>query len=186
MKKTILSCLILLLVGGCVKETPVRRKPDAEIPEVKELMTLPEHPTEEDGIFIVANGSVINEELWDTFLGKTRNGEMAELTIACYTIEGDVIYELIRYDGTGYSLFYDNSRDRFGVFSERSERRSYLYDFEYLSEEKMTDGTAVFRNRYAYLSDTVYENKEELKTVLDAGKETDLLLVFGFSFLKTE
>ncbi len=61
MKKTILCCLILLLVSGCVEEAPYRRKPDAEIPEVDETMALTDHPIEEDRIFVVTNDTFINE-----------------------------------------------------------------------------------------------------------------------------
>ena len=62
MKKTILGCLILLLVSGCMEEAPYRRKPDAEIPKVDETMALVNHPTEGDGIFILANDPFIDEE----------------------------------------------------------------------------------------------------------------------------
>ena len=63
MKKTILGCLILLLVSGCVEEAPYRRKPDVEIPEVDETMALPCHPAEDDGIFIAVNGPAVSEAL---------------------------------------------------------------------------------------------------------------------------
>ncbi len=189
MKKAILFCLILLSISGCVQKTPLREKADAEIPEVKELMALPDHPGEDDEIFVVANDDARHEELWKEFLEKTGKGEYADLIVACYTIEGDVIYEMIRYDGTGYAMFYDNSRDRFGTFSERCERKQYIYDLDYLSEEEIDDRTATFRNHYGFLSDTIYENQEELKAAFEEmrqGKEIDLLFVFGDSHLYSE
>ena len=184
MKKAFLICLILLMAAGCQKEEETKRKPDAEIPEVKELMTLPDHPSEEDEIFIVANGGVYNEDLWKEFLEKTKAGEESELIIACYTIEGDVIYELVEYDGTAYTMYYDNSRDSFGVFSEIVEKRKYIYDLDYLSEEEINDTVATFRNHSGFLSDTFYGNQEELRDAFEKmrqGVDIDLVFLFGDS-----
>ena len=184
MKKAFLICAIVLTVAGCRKEEEPRRKPDAEIPEVKELMTLPDHPSEEDDIFIVANGGIYNENLWKEFLEKTGNGEESRLIIACYTIEGDVIYKLIEYDKTLYTMYCDNSRDSFGVFSEIVDTGKYIYDLDYLSEEEIDGTVATFRNHYGFLSDTFYENREELRDAFEKmrqGEETGLIFIFGDS-----
>lgn len=188
MKKAFICFLILSLICGCDQKNKTETT-DVEIPELQELMSLPDHPSEKDEIFIVANDGTRNERLWREFLEKTGKGEASDLIIACYTIEGDVIYEMIRYDGETYAIFYDNSRDRFGIFQERYEERKYIYDLDYLSEEEINDGLATFRHHYGFLSDTRYENETELQeafTKMAQGEEADLLLLFGDSHRYSE
>ncbi|MBQ6477821.1 MAG: DUF4362 domain-containing protein [Erysipelotrichaceae bacterium] len=189
MKKTVTICLILFMICGCQQEQNTKRKPDAEIPEIKELMTLPDHPSEEDAVFIVANNGIYNENLWNDFLEKTKDGIETSLIIALYTIEGDVIYERVEYNGTDYTIYCDNSRDSFGIFTEIVEERKYIYDLDFLSKEEINGTTATFRNHYGFLSNTFYMNQDELLADFEKrkqGEDVDLVPVFGDSRLSAE
>ena len=185
MKKVLIIALTLLVLNGCQKDKIREEVPSEEtvIPEVEQLQKLPDHPRPEDEIFIITNGETWNEDLWRQFREKTKKQEAAELTIARYTIEGEVIYELLRYDGESYVLYYDNSRDSFaGSLQQDPVSRAYIYELDYITMEEINDTKKPFRNHFAFLSDTFYESEEDMMeafTKLREGEDIDLVDVFS-------
>ncbi len=185
MKKVLVILLILSVLSGCRNEKVKEeiKGEETPIPEVKQLQKLPDHPKEEDGIFIITNGETYNEDLWNAFREKTEKQENGELIIARYTIEGDVIYELLKYDGEKFTLYYDNSRDSFaGTLSVDPATRKHLYELDYVTLEEMNDTQKPFRNHFAFLSDTLYESEEEVNgafSKLREGENIDLVDVFS-------
>ena len=184
MKKELIVALLLLTVSGCQSEEKKEETPKiaSSIPEVKRLEELPDYPEAEDAIFIITNGETYNEDLWKKFKENTEEQESAELIIARYTIEGDVIYELLRYDGERYTLYYDNSRDSYAGILPDPLSRKYIYELDYITMEETGDVQKPFRNHFAFLSDTFYEGEEEVKEAFERmreGEQIDLVDVFS-------
>ncbi len=182
MKKWIILFLIAVLcLGGCKKEEPKEEIADKKDPHAY-LASLKDKPSKEDDVFIVANDGTYNEELLDAFLEKCEKKEDCDLVIARYTIEGDVIYELLGYDGERYTLYYDNSRDSYAGTLPDPLSRKYLYELDYITMEEMGDAQKPFRNHFAFLSDTFYEGEEEVKEAFERmreGEQIDLVDVFS-------
>ena len=184
MKKILVILLILSVLGGCrIKEVKEKTKDEGmPIPEVKELQKLPDHPKEEDEIFIITNSETINEDLWNAFREKAERQEEAQLIIARYTIEGEVIYELLRYDGEGYTLYYDTSRDSYAGSQPDPVSRTYICELDYITMEEVNNEEKPFRNHYAFLTNDFYQSKEDLMEAfmkLREGQGIDLVDVFS-------
>ena len=184
MRRILIISLLLLAASGCQREEKKEETPriESSIPEVKRLEELPDHPEPVDAVFIITNGETYNEDLWKEFKENTEEQESAELVIARYTIEGDVIYELLRYDGEGYTLYYDNSRDSYAGPLPDPLSRKYIYELDYITMEEMGDAQKPFRNHFAFLSDTFYEGEEEVKEAFERmreGEQIDLVDVFS-------
>ncbi len=175
--------LILLLLCGCAKQEEAKPEETGEDPIPAYFLSLPEHPSDEDEIFVCANDGLHKEELWDDFMDEVADQRDCDITIGRYTIEGDVIYELLVHDGNGFVLYTDSSRDRFGNFEEiTSENRKYLYDLAYLTIEEINDTKKPFVNRYVFMSDEDLKDEEEVKAYLDevsAGKESDMVMIWA-------
>ena len=103
--------------------------------------------------------------------------------IARYTIEGDVIYELLVYTGT-YSLYTDNSRDAYKGSDIKDETRKYLYEYSYQKEEEYGDGKGTEESRFLFMSDKDLQSIEEVESELEKmmnNQENDLVIVFSDS-----
>ena len=185
--KYIRMLIVLFLLCGCTQAAEEEAEPEEEGTVESYLLSLPEKPSEEDGIFVCANDGLHYEEIWDEFLEKTENEEVCEVTVGRYTIEGDVIYELLVHDGERFILYTDNSRDQFGK-SEGigSESRSFLYDMAYVTNEKSGDQIRSYMNRFAFLSDEDLKDEEEVMAFLDEhreGKDDDMVTVWTIQYL---
>ncbi len=181
MKKWIILFLIAVLcLGSCKKEEPKEEIADKKDPHAY-LASLKDKPSKEDDVFIVANDGTYNEELLDAFLEKCEKKEDCDLVIARYTIEGDVIYELLVYTGT-YSLYTDNSRDAYKGSDIEDESRKYLYEYSYQKEEEYGDGKGTEESRYVFLSDKELQSDKEVQSEFEkmwSGLESDLVIVFS-------
>jgi hypothetical protein len=181
MKKWIILFLIAVLcLGSCKKEEPKEEIADKKDPHAY-LASLKDKPSKEDDVFIVANDGTYNEELLDAFLEKCEKKEDCDLVIARYTIEGDVIYELLVYTGT-YSLYTDNSRDAYKGSDIEDERRKYLYEYSYQKEEEYGDGKGTEESRFLFLSDKELQSDKEVQSEFEkmwSGLESDLVIVFS-------
>ena len=194
MKKWILVFLIAsLCLAGCRKketeEVIKDKKEESEITIADKkdphayLASLKDRPSKEDDVLIVANGGTYNEELLDAFMEKCEKKEDCDLVIARYTIEGDVIYELLVYTGT-YNLYTDNSRDAFKGSDIEDECRKYLYEYSYQDEAEYDDGKGIEESRFLFMSDKDLQNDEELQNEfvkMWSGQKSDLVIVFSDS-----
>ena len=175
--------LILLLLCGCSRETESEEVTEPSAPIGTYFSKLPEKPSDGDGIFVSANDGLHYEEVWDEFYEKVENEEECDVTIARYTIEGDVIYELLKHEDGFFTLYTDNSRDQFSSVHEiMEEKREYLYDLSWLSNEEIDGTVKPFVNRFAYLSDTYLDNAQDAMALLDLmrdGKESDIVIIFS-------
>ena len=167
----------LLILCSCHKtDNQQTLIPKNEIEEY--LLALPDKPSENDRYFLVTNGGLANEELWHEFLDHCYQGKAAEITFGQYTIEGDVIYTLLSYDGDRYHAITDNSRDRFGkpqFFEYDGEQLNY---FEWTTMEEYSDGIHPALNRMACLSDEKYTDADEMVSDIREGK-TDVVLLWA-------
>ena len=181
MKKWLLLFLIAALcLSACRKEGPEETIADKKDPHAY-LASLKDKPSKEDDVFIVANDKTYNEELLDAFIEKCEKKEDCDLVIARYTIEGDVIYELLVYTGT-YVLYTDNSRDAYRGSDVEDVSRKYLYEYSYRKEEEYNDGKGIEESRYVFLSDKELKNDEEVQNEFEktwSGLESDLVIVFS-------
>ncbi|MBQ6335313.1 MAG: DUF4362 domain-containing protein [Erysipelotrichaceae bacterium] len=182
MRNILLFIFILLMLVAC--KPTVNEKPVVYEGEHADLFSeLPDRPEEGGDIFIVANDGLHNEEIWDAFYEQVKAGQEASLLIGAYTIEGDVIYKLLEYDGSIFSLNEDNSRDSYASIVPDRIERTNLYYLEYQSKEEVNGQEKPFMNRYCFLSDEVYD-EEGLNKVFEkfkTGEESGLLMVWGYS-----
>ena len=184
MQKVLIASLLLLALSGCREEKiKEETKSDATpLPETELLQKLPDHPSEEDEIFIIANSETCNEELWEMFKEEVGEGKEAELIIARYTIEGEVIYELLRYGGGEYTLYYDTSRDSYAGSQPDPVSRAHLCELDYITMEEVNGEERPFRNHYVFLTDSFYQSEEDLMEAfmkLREGEGIDLVDVFS-------
>ena len=186
MKYFRLMFVLLLLCGCAARQEEESEEMDGDPIEVH-FSSLPDKPGEDDEIFVSANDGIHNEEVWDEFLERTEEPEVCQVTVARYTIEGDVIYELLVHDGDAFVLYTDNSRDSFGSYEGiREEKRNFLYDLAYITNEETTGGVKPYMNRYAFISDEDLKDENEVKAFLDqrfAGEENDMVLVWSNQYL---
>ncbi|MBD5556618.1 MAG: DUF4362 domain-containing protein [Roseburia sp.] len=64
----------------------------------------------------------INYDLWDTFYENVQSETQASLLLGSSTVEGDLIYTYLYYDGIKFYLLFDNTRDKWrGTGSEYEE-----------------------------------------------------------------
>jgi len=181
MKKWLLLFLIAsFCLCACKKEGPEETIADKKDPHAY-LASLKDKPSKEDDVFIVANDGTYNEELLDAFIEKCEKKEDCDLVIARYTIEGDVIYELLVYTGT-YVLYTDNSRDAYRGSDVEDVSRKYLYEYSYRKEEEYNDGKGIEESRYVFLSDKELQSDKEVQSEFEkmrSGLENDLVIVFS-------
>ena len=175
--------LILLLLCGCNGEKETEEEIQPMDPIGTYFSELPDKPGEGDGIFVSANDGLHFEEIWDEFYERVMDEEECDVTIARYTIEGDVIYELLKHEDGVFTLYTDNSRDQFSFIHEiTEEKREYLYDLTWLSNEDIGGTVKPFVNRFAYLSNVYLDNAEDAMDLLNLmrdGKENDIVVVFS-------
>jgi hypothetical protein len=140
---------------------------------------LPDQPTEKDPIFINSFRSLINEELWEQFAGESSEGRPADIIIANYTVEGDVIYTTVHYDGEIYHLTIDNTRDGFGTPEIVSMTRKYMYVLEWTRKEEFGNNTMKdVLYRYAVMSDKAYD---EMTAEIFEQNMDDMYILWGRS-----
>ena len=66
-----------------------------------------------EDVFYVTYPVTEDTSLWDRFVERSSSGEKAEITIGQITIEGDMIYTYLFYNGESYYIGVDVSRDKF-------------------------------------------------------------------------
>lgn len=174
---SVISLVSMLLLCGCQKTDHKQTlMPDNETEEY--LLTLPDQPSENDQYFLVTNGGLVNEDLWYEFLDSCSQGKAVDLTFGQYTIEGDVIYTLLSYDGDRYIATMDNSRDQFGKPQFFEYEGKHLNYFEWTTMEEYSDGVHQALNRMACLSGEEYTEPDEMIADLREGK-TDVILLWS-------
>lgn len=167
----------LLILCSCHK---TEKKPEL-IPENETeeyLLNLPDKPSENDRCFLVSNGGLVNEDLWYEFLDNCNQGKAAEITFGQYTIEGDVIYTLLSYDGDRFTATVDNSRDQFGKPQFFEYEGQYLNYFEWTTMEEYSDRIHPALNRMACLSAEKYTEADEMISDLKEEK-TDAVFLWS-------
>lgn len=143
------------------------------------VQVLPDQPTEKDPIFINSFRSLINEELWEQFAGESNEGRPADIIIANYTVEGDVIYTTVHYDGEIFHLTIDNTRDGFGTPEIVSMTRKYMYVLEWTRKEEFGNNTMKdVLYRYAVMSDKAYD---EMTAEIFEQNMDDMYILWGRS-----
>lgn len=102
---------------------------------------------EKDGMFVVIHGKVFGSSLsvMEQFLASAENQKPSEINILQSTIEGDPIFTNIIYDGAGYRVLTDSSRDKFGG---KDAKQTLITIADYLTVFTGADMT------YVYLTDS--------------------------------
>ena len=118
---------------------------------------LPDVPKEGDPIFINAYDGFVNEDVWNQFTERRWEGKPADVIVANFTHEGDVIYTTVHYDGSLYHLTIDNTRDAFGVPQIVNITKKYMYFLEQKKTEDFGYAKKDVLYMYALLSDEFYE-----------------------------
>ena len=118
---------------------------------------LPDVPKEGDPIFINAYDGFVNEDVWNQFTERRWKGKPADVIVANFTHEGDVIYTTVHYDGSLYHLTIDNTRDAFGVPQIVTMTKKYMYFLEQKKNEDFGYAKKDVLYMYALLSDEFYE-----------------------------
>lgn len=75
---------------------------------------------------IIHGEEASGREYWDEFYQSVQEEKPAQLTIANFTIEGDVILDYVNYDGNDFYLLSDSTRDRFAGELYWQETYKYL------------------------------------------------------------
>ena len=134
--------------------------------EIREyLHALPDDPSSLEPVFINRHNSLYHADAWNTFITDSTAGKSCSVTIASYTIEGDVVYTYLQYDQGMYLAVHDNSRDKFGKPEWYSVQKKNLYLLETVRKEEVSFNTyADYRYRSAVLSDRTKEEYSEEST----------------------
>ena len=168
--------VLLLVLCGCRKEEETSELPEARNAAESYLLSLPDKPSSDDLYFLVTNGGLVNEDLWEDFVDKCEQEKEAEITFGQYTIEGDLIYTLLSYDGDHFQATVDNSRDQFGKPQFFEYEGKHLNYFVWTTMEEYSDGVHPALNHVACLSDEVFDDAEELVSRLREGDPDVVLL----------
>ncbi|MBQ1482503.1 MAG: DUF4362 domain-containing protein [Erysipelotrichaceae bacterium] len=186
MKKIIILFILLMSLSGCSKEELIEIVQD-KIPSSQEgyeelFSSLPDDPQTREDIFVITNGGLLHKEVWDSFYDHVSNGQNDQILIARYTIEGDVIYELLICENGGFALYSDNSRDAYASAPVQDVFGKYLYYYETQFSETADSSDRIFLRRFCFLSDTHFETEDEFEKALEEnreGKRSDLSLVWS-------
>ncbi len=90
-----------------------------------------------DDVYILVHGKAQKgQEIWDAFEKKVNSGEAAQVEIIRFTVEGDPIIATVCYDGEGFELYVDSSRDAFGS----GENFEHRYETMAKKEKVLEDG----------------------------------------------
>ena len=113
-----------------------------------------------------------NKETWNEFLAKCGSGLPATVTIADYTIEGDLIYAYLYYDLEGYYFAMDTSRDSFG-----GDETFWSYYYRYLSaaERDFEEDGRHFHEQIAVVSDMDFGSYEEIIKSIENGDDVQIV-----------
>jgi hypothetical protein len=116
-----------------------------------------------DCLVVDASGDLSQDQWsqWLTFSRKVLAGETADVTMVCFTIEGDPCPFYLQYDGTDFFLLTDTTRDQFGGEAYTYRTYSYLQFVAEPLEETADDGSAQWR-LYAILTDAQISSLEDL------------------------
>ena len=181
----VIFMICLLMLSACKKEEIIEETETNEEDVFSLLSSLPDDPKENDEIFIIANDAIRNEEVWTGFYEKAVNEEDCQIIIALYTIEGDVIYELLKAQDGLFHLYIDYSRDHFYANVPHVEiSRSFLYYYEYESTEEVNGEPVTFKNRFCFLSDRVCANDKDFLEAFEdwrLGKENGFDVVWLYA-----
>jgi hypothetical protein len=99
--KLMIFALAMSLISGC-QNTKIM-----DPPRNKEIKL--------DADVINIHGNVKNRYKMDDFLKKVNQNQNASIRISHYTIEGDPIYNNIKFEGGKFELQYDTTQDQFGA-----------------------------------------------------------------------
>ena len=146
MKKFILFLLVLSLTA-CSNQNMVNEHGKGELQENEQckdeqfaFQDIPSELTLEEminkGFYIAEQGVIYNAAMLEQFLSK----EINQITIAQYTIEGDIILTHIKYQITtnDYLVILDTTRDSFG------ENGYYINTYQVLTLE---DNSILLKNQ---------------------------------------
>ncbi|MCR4634175.1 MAG: DUF4362 domain-containing protein [Erysipelotrichaceae bacterium] len=186
MKKIIILFILLMSLSGCSKDELAEIIQD-KIPSPEEdhedlFASLPDDPRSREDIFVITNGGILHEEVWDSFYDRVSNEENDQILIARYTIEGDVIYELLICENGGFALYCDNSRDAYASAKIPDIFKKYLYYYETQFTETADASDRSFLRRFCFLSDTHFETEDEFEKAFEENREgirSDLSLVWS-------
>ena len=132
---------------------------------------------EEYGIPFCKHFEMSNMEAWDEFMNLVNAGIPCSTYVASYTIEGDIIYSYLQYDGNDFFFAVDSSRDKFGgdedFFYTQKKHISYVQDV--ITDE--SDGRK-FDTYTAVLADEQYGTYEEIRQA--QLREDDVWWIWGF------
>ena len=112
-----------------------------------------------DKVFYTTFPVTEDTSIWDRFIERSSAGEKAEITIGQSTIEGDLIYSYLFYNGESYYMGVDMSRDKFkgdldGFYSCRGW---YLQlDITDVDEEEYNLSSGKYERVIAYLTQLDY------------------------------
>ncbi|MBR0342773.1 MAG: DUF4362 domain-containing protein [Oscillospiraceae bacterium] len=112
-----------------------------------------------DKVFYTTFPVTEDTSIWDRFIERSSAGEKAEITIGQITIEGDLIYSYLFYNGESYYMGVDMSRDKFkgdldGFYSCRGW---YLQlDITDVDEEEYNLSSGKYERVIAYLTQLDY------------------------------
>ena len=131
-------CTAAFLLAGCTIPAQVPVEEQTETPEgiLQACPSTYQEMMQRDDIVIDQHGTLLNEDLWDTFLDAAESRTPAKVIIARFTIEGDPVLYLIDYDGEVYHWHMDPGHDRFAADKEiQSGTAKYLLQFLTCGEE---------------------------------------------------
>ena len=148
------------------------------------LPGLPDDPTlSGENIIIAGMNGTIHMELWQQFYEKVTIQVPADLLIANYTVEGDVIYTYVSYDGTDFYVVEDYSRDKmrgngpeyyegtwkYLLTDEGKYRDGSVYETVHL----VNDDSVTYKDIMDSLLSSVYPSDIEYHFLLWIEKETE-------------
>jgi len=64
---------------------------------------------------IIVQKDVANSDRFESFLKKSKQGELDQIRITAFTTEGDPVLYDVKYEGKSYHYTSDSSRDQFGT-----------------------------------------------------------------------
>ena len=102
-----------------------------DLAAIKESLT--EYPAEFEAIcqedaYIIVHGRIEKgQEKWDAFMAAIQEQKPASLDIVQFTVEGDPIITYLFFDGSGFYVVRDNTRDAWGNGKITENSFPYLY-----------------------------------------------------------
>ena len=175
--KKILLMIMMVLLCACGKKDTLKPEDISEDPIRPYFISLPSKPVKEDGILIVANDETINYDLWETFMDEVDNGQNTSITIARYTIDSGLLYELLVYNGDSFIIY-----SAFASNDPQIEKENYPY--LYFTRYETVEDNVTLLNSIAGLSYNEYPDQETFMSEyqkMTEGANVDIYVVWGDS-----